>query len=190
MKRIGGFFLCGFLLLGATPALAQTLERRVDDLFHDGWYFKGSTRRDAEARIFGGNGTALVVDCKDSAPRVMVFFRDGAMPWNAVTTRNMVKLTFHFLKRGVTSWITSYFDKDSVQNVVGEQIASGMRGMAATIEHVNFIGPQASTIVSQLKTMDGVSAGADALGQPVTFDLKGAAPAIDHVLAICSSGPE
>src|SRR5713226_3631530 len=182
MKRIEGVFLCGFLLLWMTPALAQmTLDRRVDDLFHDGWYFRGSTRADAEARISGGNRTALVVDCKGNAPRVMVFFRNDTMPLNAVTTTSSVKLTFHFLKRGVTSWITSYFDKDSVQNVVGEQIASGMPGLPATIEHVNFIGTQASTILTHLKSMDSVSAGADALGQPATFDLNGAGPVIDHV---------
>jgi hypothetical protein len=190
MKRIEGVFLCGFLLLGAMPALAQTLDRRVDDLFHKGWYFRGSTRADAEARISGENRTSLVVDCKGNAPRVMVFFRDDMMPLKAVTTTSSIKLTFHFLKRGITSPITSYFDTDSVKNVIGEQIASGMAGMPATIEHVNFVGTQASTILAQLKSMDSVSAGADALGQPVTFELNGAGPVIDRVLAICSAGPE
>jgi hypothetical protein len=188
MKRIKGVVLCGFLFLGVAPTLAQTLGRRVDDLFHDGWYFTGSTRADAEARISGENRTALVVDCKGNAPRVMVFFRDAMMPLSAVTTTSSVKLTFHFLKRGVTSRITSYFDKDSVQNVIGEHIASGSPGVPPTIEHVNFIGTQASIILTQLKSMDSVSAGADALGQPATFDLNGAGPVIDRVLAICS-GP-
>jgi hypothetical protein len=191
MKRIGRIFLCSFLLLWVTPASAQTtLDRRVDELFHEGWYFRGSTRADAEARISGINRTSLVVDCKGSAPRVMVFFRDAMMPLNAVTTTSPVKVTFDFLKRGVTSWITSYFDKESVRRVFGEHIASGTRGMPATVEHVNFIGTDASTILSQLKSMDSVSVDADELGQPVTFDLHGAAPMIDHVLAICSSGPD
>jgi hypothetical protein len=196
MKRIEGASLCGILLLWMTPVLAQTTTpARIDDAFHDGWYFRGSTRADAQARIAGHNGTALVVDCKANTPRVTVFFRDVAMPSNALmpsnpqTTRNSVKLTFHFLKRSITSWITSYFDKDSVQDVLGEQIASGMPGLPASIEHVNFTGTQASTILTQLKSMDSVSAGAVALGQPVTFDLNGAGPVIDQVLAICSSGP-
>ena len=59
----------------------------------------------------------------------------------------------------------------------------------ASSEHVNFVGAQASSILAQLKSMDSVSAGAQALGQPLTFELKGAAPMIDRVLAICSAGP-
>ena len=197
MKRIERVFFRSFLLLWMTPVLAQTTTPgRIDDAFHDGWYFKGSTRADAQAKIAGANGTALVVDCNGNTPRVKVVFRDVAIPWNASgppkpqTTTNSVRLTFHFLKRSVTtSWITSYFDKDSVQDVQGEQITSGIPGNAATIEFVNFIGTQASTILTQLKSMDRVSAGAVALGQPVTFDLNGAGPVIDRVLAICSSGP-
>ena len=180
MKRISGVFLWGFLLLWMTPALGQ---------FHDGWNFKGSTRADAEARISGINRTALIVNCNGNAPRVIVIFRDAIMPLNAVTTRSPVKVTFDFLKRGVTSWITSYFDKESVQNVIGEQFAYGTRNEPATVEHVNFSGTDASTVLTQLKSMDSVSVGADELGQPASFSLDGAGPMIDRVLAICSSGP-
>jgi hypothetical protein len=194
MKRIKPVFFCGFLLLlGAAPASAQTPAGGIDGLIHDGWFFRGSTRADAEARMAGPNGTALVVDCQEKAPRVMIFFRNKPLPagssLNATTTKNSIELTFHFLKRGVASGITSYFDKDNVQAAFGELISSGRAGEPVSSEHVNFVGAQASGLLAQLKSMDSVSAGAQALGQPLTFELKGAAPMIDRVLAICSAGP-
>jgi hypothetical protein len=190
MKRIGHLLLFGLLATG--PALAQKVNPGIDRLLHDGWYFTGSTRADAEARIAGENGTALVVDCQASAPRLMVFFRNNPLPpgtQGKVTSTQAIELTFHFHKRSVASSVISYFDTEKTEEAFGEQITYGGEGAPANSEHVNIVGAQAMNVVALMKTMDQVSAGAAATGQPVSFPLNGAAPVIDQVLDICTKGP-
>jgi len=193
MKPVEWTLCIGLVLLGAPCASAQTLETNMEDRLHDGWYFRGSTRANAEARIGGKNGTALLVDCKDSAPRILVYFRSiisapGAS-LSETTTKRSIELTFQFQKRTIVSGLTSYFDKESVLAVPAEHISSGKPGEPPGRELVSILGGRVAGVLSQLKSSDSVSVGASSLGQPLNFELKGAAGAIDKALAVCSSGP-
>jgi hypothetical protein len=183
----------GLALLGAPCASAQTLETKMEDAQHDGWYFRGSTRANAEARIGGKNGTALLVDCKDTAPRVIVYFRSIASAPGASLSETITKIpigvVFQFQKRSFLSGLTSYFDKESVVSVPAEYVSSGRPGEPLTRELVSFLGGHVAGIVRQLKSMDGVSVDAPWLGQSLNFELKGATAAIDKALAVCTSGP-
>jgi hypothetical protein len=192
MKLIGYLSLFGLLAAGATPTLAQSADPGIQRLLHDGWYFSGSSRADAEARIAGANGTALVIDCQASTPRVTVFFRENPLPAGSAakeTRTQAVELTFHFRKRSAASSVTSYFDTEQTEEAFGDQISYGWDGAPASSEHVNVVGAEAMKLLALMKTTDQVSAGAAATGQPASFPLSGAAPAIDQVLAICAKGP-
>jgi hypothetical protein len=192
MNRMGSVLLFGLLAAGPAPTLAQSGDPGIQRLLHDGWYFSGSTRADAEARIFGENGTALAVDCQVGTPRVIVFFRENTLPpgnYDKVTRTQPVELTFHFRKRNAASSVTSYFDTEKTEAAFGEQVSYGREGAPASGEHVNIVGAEAMKLLALMKTMDEVSAGAAATGQPVSFRLNGAPPVIDQVLAICAKGP-
>lgn len=193
MKGTGRLLFSGFLLFAVLPASAQVSGTQIDDMLNKGWYFRGSARADAEARIAGANGTSLFVDCRGSAPRVVIVFRNQAPRAGASLTESTAKKTvevaFRFMKRSFVSGVTSYFDNEDVRHLRGEYISAAQPGEPPTREQVNFAGEQAPAILSQLKSMDSVSVGAPSLGQPMTFDLKGAAAVIDRVLGVCASGP-
>jgi hypothetical protein len=193
MTAIGRLLLGGFFLLAALPASAQVSGTRIDDMLNKGWYFRGNTRADAEARIAGANGTALFVDCNGSAQRVVIVFRNRPSAAGASLTeptmKKPIELTFRFIKRSLVSGATSYFDSEDVRHLRGEYISAGRTGEAPIREQVNFDGEPVPGIVGQLKSMDSVSVGASTFGQPMTFDLKGAAAVIDRVLGVCASGP-
>jgi hypothetical protein len=188
----------GLILVGVIPTPSLPSNPLLDGIDPDGWFFQGTKRADAEAKVLGANGTRLVVDCNDAAPRVMIFFLNNRLApdlsgldpsLKPVTKSRDLALTFRFLKRGIASQLTSYFDKDEIREFLGQEFSTGPRGGPTTTIHVNFDGAPATALVDKLKTMDRVSAGTPSLGQPLTFELDGAQPVIDRVLPICASGP-
>jgi hypothetical protein len=185
MQRLGVTSSALLLLWAATALAQQPTSGQMEDVVHDGWYFRGSTAGDAAARVGGPSG-ALVVDCHGTVPRVIVFFRETGLPYGAVTTTRAVQVTFRWSKRSLASAVTSQFDRDQVQLASGQQISSGRAGEPPISEHVNFDGAQAMKIVASLKSMDHVSINATDLGQPLAFELRGAEPVIDQMLTICS----
>lgn len=179
-----GTFLLAFR--GGTVLAQQPTPGRMEDTLHDGWYFRGNSRADFEARIGGPNETALVVDCNGTAPRVIVFLRESSVPYGTKSAAEATGIAFRFAKRSIASIVTSRFDTRQSLQVTGEQISAGLPDQPPITEHVNIDGTAATKVVALMKSMDRVSISAVGLGQPMEFGLQGAGPAIDQLIAVCS----
>jgi hypothetical protein len=173
-------------LVGIVALAQQPTPGRMADVIHDGWYFRGNAPADAEARRGGTDGTAVVVDCHNGSPRVMVFWRDASLPSGAVTTTKAIEATFQFTKRSIASALTQHFDTQRQLQAFGEHVTSAPPNAAPISEHINFDGAEAMKVMDLFRSMDHVSVSAYDLGPPVAFDLAGAPAAIDQLLSVCS----
>jgi hypothetical protein len=189
MRRFLHCLSAGALVLSACTATAlaqQPTPGRMADLVHDGWYFRGNSPTDSEARIGGPNATALVVDCNGTVPRVIVFLQEAGVPYGITTASQPTGVTFRFTKRSVASIVTSRFDTEQSLQVPGQQISAGLPDRPPISQHVNIDGAAATKVIALMQSMDHVSISAVGLGQPLQFELRGAGPAIDQLTAVCS----
>jgi hypothetical protein len=204
MQRFGLALASGWLLFG-TAALAQSSAPsgpQVLDLFHDGWYFNGEPRVTAEARNRGGEaGDVFAVGCNGTAPRILLDFR--APPYflgfrsdpakaginsDPKATRS-ARVKFTFVKHSFAAVLTSRFDTKNERAVVARLVTPGNASGPTRSGSILIDGADAIDIVTQLKSMDQVSATVGELGEPASFELTNAKASIDKLLTVCTSGP-
>jgi hypothetical protein len=178
---------CLISLVGIVAWAQQPSPGRMEDVTHEGWYFRGRTPADAEAREGGTNGTALVVDCHNGTPRVMVFWREASLPSGVATSTSAIEATFQFTKRSLASLLTQRLDTEQQVRASGERVTSAPPNAPPISEHVNVDGAEAMKIVDLFRSMDQVSVSADGLGPPVVFQLAGAPAAVAQLVSVCSS---
>jgi hypothetical protein len=195
MQRFGLALASGLLLFG-TAALAQSSAPsgpQILDQFHDGWYFNGEARAKAEARTRGAAvGIVFAIDCNGTAPRILLDFRSAPARYGIspeTTATRPARVTFTFVKHSFATTLTSRFDTKQERTVVANLVTRGAAGGPASSERIVIDGADAMNILSQLKSMDEVSARVAELGQPISFELTDASAAIDKLQTVCASGP-
>jgi hypothetical protein len=197
MKRFGLALAGGLLLFGsAAQAQSPTVPGTPEtlDVLAKGWSFNNvATRAGAEAHtLVSAAGLVFAVTCGGTTPVILLYFRSPppryGFEYRAPGTLSALA-TFTFVKRGFAAALTSSFDTKRALSVATKQVTSGNAGGAAVSERIVIDGADAMKIVTQLKSMDQVSAVLPQLSQPISFELTDASPAIDKLLAVCASGP-
>lgn len=194
MNRPGLALSSVLLLLGTVEAQSQRAAGPPGmlDYLHDGWYFNGAARADAQARTHGvAAGTAFAIDCNGTAPRILLDFRSsppGVGLGDQATATRPARVTFTFTRHSFAAAVTSKFDTEQKRSIAAKLLTRGAVGGPDVSERIVIDGADAMEIIGQLKSMDQVSAQVTELGQPVSFALTDAKAAIDQLLAVCSSG--